>query len=94
VPCCTCGTGAGGIRESRKRACQSALSRDGLVGRRGSISGMGSGVGALVGSRREVVLVLEREDSSSVSMPNEGGKKNVECGAKGSSACAGAGRDV
>jgi hypothetical protein len=94
VPCCTCGTDTCGIRESRKRTCQSALSQDGLVGRRVSISGMGSGVGALVGSRRDVVLVLEREDSSSVSMTNEGGKKNVGCGAKGLSACAKAGWDV
>jgi hypothetical protein len=40
---------------------------------------MGSGVGALVGSSREAALVLEREESSSVSIWNESGQKYLGC---------------
>jgi hypothetical protein len=79
--------GGVGISESRKSACQSALRQDGLVGRRIRSSVMGSGVGAHVGSRSEAALVLEREESSSVLRPNEGGQKNVGCIAEASSAC-------
>jgi hypothetical protein len=44
---------------------------------RGSAIGSGAGVGAWVGSRREAALVLEREESSSVSVSiqNEGRMK-------------------
>jgi hypothetical protein len=79
--------GAVGIRESRNSASQSALRRDGLVGRRVSSSGTGSGVGAHVGSRSEAALVLEREESSSVLGLNGGGQKYVGCIAEASSAC-------
>jgi hypothetical protein len=50
---------------------------------------MGSGVGALGGSRSEAALVLEREESSSVSSPNDGGQKYVGCIAEASSAWVG-----